>query len=184
MVLCAINGCACAHPSIPFGHYGVTLHNVTSGQKAPLGWPLRNCRLHMRTPKGTPKGSRDRRSLPVAMVLVVLYYCYSKKKSAGMHFRAHAKHNSGHFRSGPTPDTWLLVTFLPVAPPRTTSSNIVWAVSIYYWSHFDHLCTSTGVKLMIVTIVTTIPRWRTEKPVKLILIIISLCVVYLRTVCW
>jgi len=39
----------------------------------------------------------------------------------------------------------------------------------------------TGVKLMIVTIVTTIPRWRREKPVRSILLIISLCVVYLRT---
>ena len=42
----------------------------------------------------------------------------------------------------------------------------------------------TGVKLMIVTIVTTIPRWRREKPVRSILLIISLCVLYLRMVCW
>ena len=42
----------------------------------------------------------------------------------------------------------------------------------------------TGVKLMIVTIVTTIPRWWREKPARSILLIISLCVVYLRTVCW
>jgi hypothetical protein len=34
----------------------------------------------------------------------------------------------------------------------------------------------TGVKLMMVTIVTTIPRWRREKPVRSILLIISLCV--------
>ena len=52
---------------VTFGHYGVTLHNVTSGQNAPL------------------------RSLPVAMVLVllyyILYYYYSKKK---------AREKSGH----------------------------------------------------------------------------------------
>ena len=42
----------------------------------------------------------------------------------------------------------------------------------------------TGVKPMIVTSITTIRRWRREKPVRSILFIISLCVVYLRTVCW
>ena len=44
--------------------------------------------------------------------------------------------------------------------------------------------TFTGVKLMIETIVTTIQRWRGGKPVRSILLIISLCVVYLRTICW
>jgi hypothetical protein len=58
-----------AHAHTPFGHYEVTFHNVTSGQKSPLGRALRNLRLRMRTPNGTPKGS-----LPVAMVLVLLYY--------------------------------------------------------------------------------------------------------------
>ena len=46
---CAVSGCACAHLTqenpfrghVTFGHYGVTFHNVTSGQKAPLGWKLR-----------------------------------------------------------------------------------------------------------------------------------------------
>ena len=32
---------------------------VISGQKAPLGRILRNFRLHLRTPEGTPKESRD-----------------------------------------------------------------------------------------------------------------------------
>ena len=40
--------------------------DVISGQKAPLGRILRT--------KGTPKESRDLWSLPVAMVLVLLYY--------------------------------------------------------------------------------------------------------------
>jgi hypothetical protein len=53
---------------------------------------------------------------------------------------------------------------------------------IMYRPH--QLAIITGVKLMMVTIVTTIPRWRREKPVRSILLIISLCVVYLRTVCW
>ena len=56
----------------------------TSGEKAPLGRILRNLWLRMRTPKGTPKSSRDLMSLPVAMVLVllyyILYYYYSKLK--------------------------------------------------------------------------------------------------------
>jgi hypothetical protein len=70
---------------VTFGHYGVTFHNVTSSQKARLGRILRNFRLCMRPPKGTPKGSRGLWSLPVAMVLVllycILYYHYSKKKT-------------------------------------------------------------------------------------------------------
>ena len=77
---------------VTFGHYGVTFNNVTSGQKARLGRILRNFRLRMLTPKGIPMGSRDLRSLPVAMVPVllycILYYYYSKKKAlekAGMH---------------------------------------------------------------------------------------------------
>ena len=84
-----------------FGHYGLTFHNVTSGQKAPLGRILRNFWLRMRTPKGTPKESRDLWSLPVAMVLVLLYYLYynySKKKARETEKSA--------------------VTSLPVAPPQ------------------------------------------------------------------
>jgi hypothetical protein len=37
----------------------VSFHNVTSGQKAPLGRILCNFRLRMRTHKGTPSGLRD-----------------------------------------------------------------------------------------------------------------------------
>ena len=37
---------------------------------------------------------------------------------------------------------------------------------------------------MIVAIVTTILRWRREEPVGSILLIVSLCVVYLRAMCW
>jgi hypothetical protein len=44
--------------------------DIISGQKAPLGRILRNFRLYMRTPKGTPKGSRDLRSLPVALPIL------------------------------------------------------------------------------------------------------------------
>ena len=55
-------------PSTPFGHYG--------GYCATSGCACAHIREH-------PKGSRDLRSLPVAMVLVLLYYIlhyYSSKK--------------------------------------------------------------------------------------------------------
>ena len=100
------------HP-VTFGHYGVTFHIVTSGQKTPLGRVLRSSRCtHTREPR--------RGSLPVAMVLVLLYYYYSKKKNVWIHFWACAEHNSGHFRSDPLPVTWLTslpVKWFPVAPP-------------------------------------------------------------------
>jgi hypothetical protein len=61
---CATGSCsdhACAHPREPrsdhvtFGHYGVTFHNVTFWQNAPLGRILHNFRLRMRTPKWSPE---------------------------------------------------------------------------------------------------------------------------------
>jgi hypothetical protein len=62
----------------------VTFHDVTSGQKVPLGRILRNFRLRMRTLKGKPFAVT---SHPVDMVLVllyyILYYFYSKKKKRG-----------------------------------------------------------------------------------------------------
>ena len=62
---------AYAHPIHP--HRMSFCHgDVASGQKAPLGWILLNFRMHMRTPKETPNGSRDIRSLLVAMVFVLL----------------------------------------------------------------------------------------------------------------
>jgi hypothetical protein len=93
---CATSCCACTHPFHPlrvsFGHYRVTFEwifrnfqgnplrvtfdDVTSSEKAPQGQILRNFPLRMRTPS-TPSGSRDIRdllSLPVVMVLVLLYY--------------------------------------------------------------------------------------------------------------
>ena len=55
----------------------------TFGEKVPLGRTLCNFWLCM----CTPKGSSDLWSLPVAMVLVllyyILYYCSSKKKTRG-----------------------------------------------------------------------------------------------------
>ena len=74
---CATSGCACAHTTLPReprrGH--VTFDDVTSYEKTPLGRILRNFRLRMRTSKGTPSGYLG--SLPVAIVLVLLYYLYS-----------------------------------------------------------------------------------------------------------
>ena len=58
------SGCACAHPTLPrepLRGY-VTVDDVTSGEKAPLGQILRYFRLRMRAPhpsEGTSKGSRD-----------------------------------------------------------------------------------------------------------------------------
>jgi hypothetical protein len=91
---------------VTFGHYGVTFHNVTSGQNAPL------------------------RSLPVAMVLVllyyILYYYYSKKKARGKSGHAQniipvrmslpVRASSGHVTSGNA--TW--------AVPYATDVLIRW----------------------------------------------------------
>ena len=137
----ATSGYVCAHPREPlrvtFDHYGVMFHYVTSGQKAPLGRILCNFRLRMRTHKGTPKGSRDLRSLPVAMVLVLLYYifydCYKRGGEAG-----HAQNmlpvraSSGHVTSGHVTD----FTFGDVTSGSTTSANIVLSLPIYYSSTF------------------------------------------------
>jgi len=51
----------------------VTFDDVTSGEKVPIGRILRNFRLRMRAPhlREPPLGSRDLRSLPVVMVLVL-----------------------------------------------------------------------------------------------------------------
>jgi hypothetical protein len=109
--------------------------SVTTGWRfiTPLGRILRNFRFRMHTPKGTPKGSRDLRSLLIAMVFLQLYYYYSKKKvrgkKPGMRMRSlpvmslpvifgsgqglfwSCDFRSRHFRSGP-------VTWLPVAPQQ------------------------------------------------------------------
>jgi hypothetical protein len=75
----------------PIFSRGSPMGDVIPGQKAPLGRILYNFRLHMRRPKGIPKGSSDLWLLPVAMLLVllyylynILYYYYSKKKTPGM----------------------------------------------------------------------------------------------------
>jgi hypothetical protein len=129
----------------PIFSRGSPTGDVISGQKAPLG--LHNFRLRMCTHKGTPKGSRDLRSLPIAMVLVllyyILYYYYSKTKTREKAGHAQnilpwlpvrAASGDAHFRSkGPTradiahlpvahvqiilPGTWL--TSLPVIIHRT-----------------------------------------------------------------
>ena len=123
-----------------FGDYGLTLHNVTSGQKAPLGRILRNFQLRMRTPKGTPKGSRDLWSLPVALVLVLPYYIlyyYSKKKKTRetLHMRI-AYFRDFRFRSGPLPTR---VASGDVTSGHVRSGRSTWihpkcglAVPIYY----------------------------------------------------
>jgi hypothetical protein len=61
----ATSGCACAHPTVSRGH--VTLDDVISGEKAPF--PVAHA--HTLPPSS---GSCDVRSLPVAMVLVLMYY--------------------------------------------------------------------------------------------------------------
>ena len=54
---------------------------------------LRNFRLRIRIPKGTPKGSSDLRSHPVAMLLLLKK---KRGKKPGM--------RRTYFRSGPLPD--------------------------------------------------------------------------------
>jgi len=68
--------------------------------------------------------------------------------------------------------------------PETRRVHLIRYLLFYCLTSVTCCCRITGVKLVIVTIVTTIPRWRREKPARSILLIISLCVVYLRMVCW
>ena len=96
------------HPSKEPWRGHVTFNDVISGEKAPLGRIIRNFRLRMRKPfhPHPPSGSRDRRSLPVAMVFVLLYYIlyynYSKKKALETEKKvrgeiwACGEHTSGH----------------------------------------------------------------------------------------
>ena len=115
-----------------------------------------------RTPKGTPKGSSDRWSHPVAMLLLLRKKRGKKPGMRRTYFRTGPLPVTWlcHFWSkGPTradiaqlsvahaqnilPDTWLTslpVTWLPVAP-HSTSANNNWAVPIYYLhiSHQDFL---------------------------------------------
>ena len=81
-------------PSVTFGsHVTTVLHFVlllskrrgkkpgmrrTYFRSGPNGRILHNFRLRIRTPKGTPKGSDDLWSHPVAMLL--LYYYFKKKR--------------------------------------------------------------------------------------------------------
>ena len=81
---------------------------------------LCNFRLRMRTPEGTPKGSRDLRSLPVAMVLYYIYY-YSKKKTRGK--AGHAQNilpvkrpHSGGYCELPVAHAQNILLCFPVAP--------------------------------------------------------------------
>ena len=102
----------------------MTFDDVISGQKAPLGWILRNIWLRMRTLKGAMTASRDLRSLPVAMILLllyyILYYYYSKKKTREK--LGHAQNTlpvtSGQGLSGN-------VTSCDVASGSSTSLNVV-----------------------------------------------------------
>ena len=92
--------------------------------------------VHAHTlPRESPSGSRDLRSLRVAMVLVLLYYIlyyYSKKKTRSLSWLP-VSADSGDFRSGPLPVTWFPVTSLPVSP--RSFWNTVWTVLIYYWAN-------------------------------------------------
>ena len=88
----------------------ITSERASSGRKRDgdvLENTQGNFRSRMRIPNGTPKASRDLRSLPVAMVLVLLYYnlyyYYSKKQAREC--VAHAQNI-------------LSVTSVPVAPPQ------------------------------------------------------------------
>jgi hypothetical protein len=121
-------------------------HSRTSPKGTPFGvtWPSVTTSLQVKRPhwggycstsgcacahpsKGTDSGSRDLWSLPVAMVLVLLYYilyCYSKKTNAG-NGCACAEHTSVTSGSGPLPVTWLPVV-------HRSSWNTTWTVPIYY----------------------------------------------------
>ena len=88
----------------------LTFHNVTSSQKAPLGRILRNFRLRMRTPFHPFWVMWPFRSLPVAMVLVLLYYMVVVQNVPVAHAHAitsghvnvvtscHVTSGQGHFR--------------------------------------------------------------------------------------
>ena len=124
---------------VTFCHYGVTFHQVTNGQKAPLGPILSNFRMRMRTPNGNPKGSRDLRSLPVAMIFVLLYYICTitiVRKKCGEK-AGHAQNilpvmMSLTVRASSGQVTFGDVTYGHVTSGSTTFANAVLYVSIYY----------------------------------------------------
>ena len=139
---CATSGCACAHPTQgnPEGvTWRVTFHSVTSVQKAPLGgycatsgcactqptkgvmWPkVTTGDVSLRHIRSKGPTRADIAQLPVALVLVLLYY-YSKGKM--LETVAHVQNK-------------LPVPSLPVAhtitSSSTTTTNVALSVLIYY----------------------------------------------------
>ena len=109
-------------------------------EMATLGQILRSFRLRMRTP--------SIRSLPVAMVFVLLYYIvnyyYSKKKARGKSFCdvisacACTERTSSNVTTS-LPVTWLLVTSFSVTHTQLSESpwrppwKVTLAMLIYYW---------------------------------------------------
>jgi hypothetical protein len=95
---------------IHFQSYDVTSCDVTSNPVAILLPVMRNDTFYTNTIVGKKRVESDVTSGHVTSVhftsishatsghaqLYISYYCYGKKKSAGMHFRACTKHTTGH----------------------------------------------------------------------------------------
>jgi hypothetical protein len=138
---------------VTFGHDGVTLHNVTFGQKAPLGRKLGNFQLCMRTPKGTLEGVTwplVTSSSPGTCTTIARKKTGEKPCMCRTYFRLWRHFRALDFRSGPLQITWLPVTSLPVAPPHSSTANVPWAVPIY-WSPVSSIWNSSvGVVVFVV----------------------------------
>ena len=76
------SGCACAHPREPTFGYWVTFHNVTSGQKDPLGRILRSFRLRSHNQGNTLLGHVTSGS-PVGHAQWHILYYFSQSQLFG-----------------------------------------------------------------------------------------------------
>ena len=95
---------------IHFRSYDVTSYDITSNPVAMLLPVMRNDTFYTNTIVRKKRGEKDVTSGPVTSVhvtsishatsghvqLYISYYCYAKKKSAGMPFRTCAEHTSGY----------------------------------------------------------------------------------------
>jgi hypothetical protein len=116
----------------------VTFHNVTSGQKAPLGRTFHNFRMRMCTPKGTPRGHVTFGTSGSHVTCTTTIVRGEKRGKR----RAWAEHTSGHFKSGSLPTTWRMVTSLPV---RASSGHVTDVTSGHVT--FGHVTSGSSTSL-------------------------------------
>ena len=157
-------------PFHPLRSLRVTFDDVTSGQKAPLGWILRNFRLCI--PKGTPFGA-----LLVALS-VMCTFCtttiVSSTKCTGCACaRDHFQFRSGPLPVAPQPQIWLELY------PYTTDTRLVTPVTnslSCYSRHKPSIVLLSLQTLCHVTPITNPPScYSRYKPSVVLLLLQTLC---------